>query len=164
MIRTITILILCALLAGCNLIPTKTVYEEYPVPVYKVPEPPSIDRPYLPIYDLSPADNNDTEKVIRAYVISVRLLLNYAKAQEEILKTYKELSESTNKNDRVRSLSRVSMSAESNRPLSKLEMNKLISSAQIEEEKALRSFDSILENYTKNKEEIWREFDEFTTN
>lgn len=161
--KSIILICLALFLTGCNFLPTRTVYEEYPVPVYKVPAPPEIDRPYLPIYDLAPMDKENTDKVIRAYIISVRLLLNYATAQEEILETYKRLSESTtSENRRVLSLSRAAPNT--NRPLSKLEAEKLISTAEKQEEEAVKSFNTIVDNYQRNKQDIWREFNELRTN
>jgi hypothetical protein len=158
--KQLSILLLVAFLSGCNLLPTRTVYEEYPVPVYKVPAPPQIDRPYLPIYDLNALDSNNTQKVIRAYVISVRLLLNYAEAQEEILKTYERLSESTPMEQNLLLTLTSGERRERDGPLSRLEYSGLLADAELRNQEATDNFNNILDRYQKNKEEIWRNFDE----
>lgn len=69
------------------------IYEDYPVPVYVVPKPPNIQRPSLPIHQLNNNDSTDINKVILAYVTSIRLLLNYSEAHEKILGVYDKLSD-----------------------------------------------------------------------
>jgi len=146
-------------------------YESYPLPVYVVPPPPEINRPHLPIYDLSIQDVQDTPKVLRAYVVSVRLLLNYAEAKEAIASTYKSLSErapmpDAEEADRpIRALSarmdrtddpetRVerSMSTEE-------EINILARNMSVTEDLSTR-FSDIEERYRRQEEEIWGNFNE----
>ena len=80
---------------------TRTVYEEKKVPIYMVPEPPTISRPELPIHDLEISVTDFTSEAVasekigeisQAYVISVRLLLNWGQALEKIVETYRKMS------------------------------------------------------------------------
>lgn len=80
-------------LVGFTSCSTRTEYRDVPVPVYSVPSPPVISRPELPIHKLTADDMLNSEKIVRAYIVSSRLLLNYAVALEEIVATYKKLSE-----------------------------------------------------------------------
>jgi hypothetical protein len=74
-------------------------YREKKVPIYMVPKPPTIERPTLPIHELE-IDWNSPEKVVekfgdiaQAYVITVRLLMNWGETQNDIVKAYEAMSE-----------------------------------------------------------------------
>lgn len=90
--RIISILLISIFLVGCA---TKTEYVRYPIPVPQVPAPPTLERPSLPIHNLTMSDLQNPELVLQSYVISVRLLINYSEANEAILRTYTRLAERT---------------------------------------------------------------------
>lgn len=88
---------MCSLfVGGCA---RETVYEEKKVPIYMVPEPPKIEQPDLPIHNLN-IDWNSPEEIItdlgeiaQAYVISVRLLINWGEANNALVEAYRKMSE-----------------------------------------------------------------------
>lgn len=53
-------------------------------------------RPHLPIYDLSPADNKDYQRVGAAYMQSVNSLMEYSESLENALKSSKDICRSVN--------------------------------------------------------------------
>lgn len=87
-------------LVGCG---TRTVYEEKKVPIYMVPAPPTIPRPDLPIHDVLDevtlvsatgiVSEKDFGRVARAYVVSLRLAMNWGTALDQIVETYRKMSE-----------------------------------------------------------------------
>lgn len=162
MIKFLVICILSIFLVGCGF--TRTQYRDVPVPVYQVPAPPSIDRPHLPIYDLTATDSNDTEKVIKAYLTSVRLLLNYSEALSEIVNTYRNLAEETDSSfvEPVFSMA-FSIEREDIFEVSELERLRMIAQARQIKENADTRFNSILQDYTENNEKIWKEWEEDET-
>lgn len=93
----LTILVI-TMLTACATTPD-VEYREKKVPIYMVPEPPTIERPELPIHNLdfnwnSPEEIADNVgAVAQAYVISVRLLINWGEANEEVVLAYKDMSE-----------------------------------------------------------------------
>lgn len=94
--KVIFALSLVLLLTACG---KEIVYRDKNVPVYMVPKPPTIERPELPIHQLDIDWNSPEElsanmgEIAQAYVISIRLLINWGEANEEIVLAYKEMSE-----------------------------------------------------------------------
>jgi len=97
--KKMIVLVLVLIMTGCG---TQVEYRDKNVPVYMVPSPPSISRPDLPIHDIDinvtdvANQNNAAEligKLVQAYVISIRLLLNYSTALDQIVGTYRRMSE-----------------------------------------------------------------------
>lgn len=81
------------LLAGCA---TETIYRDKNVPVYEVPRPPTIERPELPIHSLNPSLVISPEyvgEIAQAYVVSIRLLMNWGEANSKIVEAYRKMSE-----------------------------------------------------------------------
>lgn len=155
--KIILIIFLSVALSGCTWF-TRTEYQEYPVPVYTVPAPPSIDRPELPIHELTEEDRKDTDKVIRAYIVSIRLLLNYAVAKEKIIQKYDELSKQTEFVDtRVRRFG-VTADTQEERRLKASEAQELSIRSMRVSETAHGEFSNIINEYNRNKERILREF------
>jgi len=99
---SLSLIVCSAFMFGCSLIEPRIEYRDKIVPVYTVPKPPKIERPTLPIHDaryrnptfVSNPDN--LGQIVQDYVISVRLLINYAEALNEIVETYRVLSERDN--------------------------------------------------------------------
>jgi hypothetical protein len=97
MIKKIALLVIISiLLVGCG---KETVYRDKKVPVYMVPAPPTIEQPELPIhsldFDWSSPENiiENMGKIVQAYVISIRLLINWGEANNEIVEAYRDMSE-----------------------------------------------------------------------
>jgi len=94
----ITILV-AVTLTGCGLFDTRVQYRDKIVPIYTVPAPPEIERPELPIHlpryrnPVFLANPDNIGQIAQDYTISLRLLLNYSQAQEEIIDTYRRLSQ-----------------------------------------------------------------------
>lgn len=132
-------------------------YTPYPVPVYVVPEPPSIDRPDLPIHSLTEEDRENTTKVMQSYVISVRLLMNYAQASDKIMKTYKELSEE----EEIDFEDPMTFTyATSQEPMTTDEEIEMFTRSMDIERKFNNEIQEIKTNYSDKKKEIWAEYDE----
>ena len=147
------------LLVGCSLFPERVVYEEYPIPVYTIPEPPEIERPSLPIHSLSERDRDDSETVIRAYVISTRLLLNYAVALEEIVQAYADLAETTkNQVTFPNLLGQQRRTVSGVRPLSSLEANRVEQIRSRNHSELQNKLVTIKNQYEENKKAILEEF------
>lgn len=85
--RIIIILILGVLTACSSFSDVKTVE----IPVAVCAKPPVINRPYLPIYALEDAKNDELIYAITAksYVITIKQLQEYSKQLELILDTYR---------------------------------------------------------------------------
>ncbi len=79
------ILVMLIMLSGCA---ARQPVIPVSVPVVLAsPVPPSISRPALPIYNLSAGD--DAGVVMRAYVVSVKMLMGYVQQLEIILDGYR---------------------------------------------------------------------------
>lgn len=156
MSKFLSLCVLCIFLVGC---PGSVEYRNVPIPVYQVPMPPALERPVLPIHNLSTEDRNDSDKVIRAYLVSMRLLLNYAHAQTEILSTYKRMAERTESSfiEPVFTMS----AAEDAEPLvmSDLEKRQLIAQGRQIQEDAASQFRNIQERYKQKERDIWGEYE-----
>jgi len=75
--------------SGCG---TREVIKEVEkkVPIYMVPEPPSLERPELPIHsDIG----QDAGKLAKAYVVSLRLVMNWGTAMNQIVYAYEKMAE-----------------------------------------------------------------------
>lgn len=162
MIKAIIISILSVtLLSGCGLFPTK--YRDVPVPVYQVPAPPKIDRPSLPIHSLTIADTMDVQKVIKAHVVSTRLLINYSEALSEIVNTYAELAART-ENLLIEPVFEMAFSSDrdSSVEITELERLRMVAQARSIRQDAEISFATILEKYQQGEQEILEEFNNET--
>jgi len=87
-------------ISGCKT--RETIKEvEKKVPVYMTPEPPTIERPELPIHSVLDeveivsgiVEGKDIGKLAKAYVVSLRLAMNWGTAMEDIVNAYKKMSE-----------------------------------------------------------------------
>jgi len=78
-------LVVAALLAGCAAPDPRIV--EIPVAA-EVPEPPVIERPRLPLEDLTPDAKPD--EVMRSYRATVEVLMQYARDLETALDAYRK--------------------------------------------------------------------------
>lgn len=160
--KYLLLILISLILAGCNPF-IRTEYREYPVPVYTVPAPPSIERPQLPIHSLTSEDREDSDKVIRAYIVSIRLLLNYSYAMEKIWDKYNRLSEETEFVDtRIRSLGvtaeTAEKSAEDGELLSASAAQELSVRSMRMQSTASSEFTSIIIEYENEKHKILEEF------
>lgn len=98
--KIIFILSLLMLVTACG---TRDVIKEVEkkVPVYMVPEPPTIERPELPIHSVleevdivsGVTEGEDAGKIAKAYVVSLRLAMNWGSAMDRIIYAYKKMSE-----------------------------------------------------------------------
>lgn len=74
--------------------------EKVNVPVYMVPAPPKIERPELPIHSILSQENfvsntvsgKNTGELAKAYVVSLRLAMNWGLALERIVYAYEKMS------------------------------------------------------------------------
>lgn len=78
------------LAGGCAHRPPQTVTVQGPVAV-PCPPPPIVNRPALPLSDLTPESGPDA--VMRAYAASVAALMGYAAELERLLDGYRQLPE-----------------------------------------------------------------------
>lgn len=162
MIKFIAISVLAlAFTTGCFNRPNQ--YRDVPVPVYQVPAPPSIERPHLPIHDLTASDRDNLDRIVRAYVVSVKLLLVYSVALDQVVETYRELARRTDSfwTDPRFAMSLTDIRAE---PLEITELERLRMIAQgrqISSDTELM-FSEILQNYKDSKAEIWRDYETST--
>lgn len=89
-------LVSALVLSGCN----QTVKREYvPMPptiqVVKVPvakpwpQPPVVNRPHLPISELTEEDKADKDKVIKATTATVQVLIDYSSGLENTINVYR---------------------------------------------------------------------------
>jgi hypothetical protein len=98
MAKLILMISLVVSLSGCSFLEPRIEYRDKLVPVYTVPAPPEIERPELPIHspryqDIAFLSNpNNIGQIVQDYTVSLRLVLNYSLAQEEIIETYRRLS------------------------------------------------------------------------
>lgn len=145
------------LMTGCGLFQRQ--YRDVPVPVYQVPAPPSIEKPRLPIHDLTPSDVQDTQRVIRAYVVSTRLLINYGEALREIVDTYAELARRTESYfiEPVFTMA-FSLDRETSVEITELERLRMVAQARSVQQDATLSFANIIDRYNERKQEILEEF------
>lgn len=160
MSKAILLVLSIFLLVGCG---KETIrYERYPVPVYQVPAPPELERPELPIHGLPGSTITDTGKLIQAYVVSVRLLLNYAEAKEAIVTTYKKLSEESNLEDDfpTRALAATGPDERREEQLSEEDEVIIMSNNARMYDEAQSEFNKIEEEYKNKEDEIWEEFNE----
>lgn len=154
--------IIAIFLAGCSLLETRVEYRDKYIPIYTVPAPPEITMPELPIHNprfssvafLNAQDN--IGEIAQAYVVSMKLLLNYATAQEEILNTYRELSQRDFANEPIL------RSMEIGEDMKPVAFGSSRDSGGSESQIALevyarREFASIVNKYESNKEEILRD-------
>lgn len=84
-------LIIFSLLVGCSSVPiikTQTVNK----PVIYVPEPPTVTRPNLEIFNLSEEDKKDIGKVSKAHGVDLVQLSDYVNILELIIDKYRELA------------------------------------------------------------------------
>lgn len=163
MIKGLLIAILSiSLLSGCSLFQRQ--YRDVPVPVYQVPAPPTIEKPALPIHDLTAADVMDTQRVIRAYVVSTRLLINYSEALRQIVDTYAELARRTESFfiEPVFSMA-FSTDRESAVEITELERLRMVAQARTIRQEANLAFSNIIVNYNERKQEILVEFNNETS-
>lgn len=159
-LQTLIAFFLIISVSGCGLFGTTRDYRNVPVPIYVVPSPPTIERPHLPIYDLSVVDKEDTDKVIRAYLVSFRLLLAYAEAQEEIIRTYRNLATRTD-DSLFESIFTMSASSRDDTQLevTELERRRMIARGMQTREDANVKFRSIVNNYEEKISIIWGEYE-----
>lgn len=85
-------------------------YEPYPVITQTVPRPPDISRPDLPIIHLTILDIENTEKVVKAYIVTVLKLRNYTRALERVIQVYTNLSETLANDEKSTGLLPMSLS------------------------------------------------------
>ena len=145
------------LMTGCGL--SQRQYRDVPVPVYRVPAPPNIEKPRLPIHDLTSSDIQDTQRVIRAYIVSTRLLINYAEALREIVDTYAELARRTESHfiEPVFTMA-FSLDQETSVEITELERLRMVAQARSVQQDAILSFANIIDQYNQRKQEILEEF------
>jgi len=146
--KTISVVLLTVVMAGCSVQEPRTVYVDKPVPVYTVPAPPHIERPVLPIHSSKYSEVNfltnptNIGQIVQDFTLSLRLVLNYAQAMEQILQTYQDLSE-RNFADQPGLFSTSSGETP------------LFASSQIElQYRASIAFSDIVDKYEEQKEEI----------
>jgi len=162
-IKLTIILVFVISLLGCSILEPRVEYRDKLVPVYTVPEPPKIERPELPIHGprygnllfLSNPDN--IGQIAQDYAVSLRLALNYSTAQEEIIETYRRLSQQdfSERLFPIRSIGNVQLFSGAMSNDSK-EAEVIYSQAQFETY-ARFSFEDIVDKYEERKKEILKD-------
>jgi len=91
---TVSIALLVLFLAGCDPMRVKTevVYVDKAVPI-EVPPPPTVERPKLVVWELTPEQEQDIGELVKAYKISIKQLQGYAEQLERILDGYRKKSD-----------------------------------------------------------------------
>lgn len=91
--KIITLLVASILLVGCGMFPTRIEYVEKKVPIAVVPAPPVVPAPDYDLDDLTDEQRLLIGVVAKAYAIDLSMCMSYAGILEEIVDTYRELSE-----------------------------------------------------------------------
>ena len=83
------------LLAGCGTAPIKvnTEVKETLVPVLYCPAPPVVERPDLPIHQMTDEQLKEDGAIAKHYKATVKSLLGYSEELEKALKKYNEINE-----------------------------------------------------------------------
>lgn len=149
------IIVVCLFTAACAT--PRVEYKFVPTTEYRIPEIPTIERPHLPIYDLTLSQSN-FDDIFRAYATSIRLLLNYAQSQEEILQTLQMIKRRADELGRieVQVPRQLSESSEPIDPVALSAMRSLTVTNIIDSE-ATQAFSDIVNRYELKKEEILHE-------
>lgn len=129
------------IISGCT---TMNDVQEVKVPVYVTPKPPQIESPELPINQIDVSDittGNVAGILVKKYVISLRLSLNYIDLLENIISTYDQLSNMP--------VDHVELSPRESRVLTSEEANQ-----QDFEAFAQSRFNQLIEQYEKEKQVI----------
>lgn len=97
MARTLIAILICVMFAGCASRPVsiKTETQEVLVPVTYCPAPVMLERPHLPIQDMTTEQQLLDGEVVKHYKATIRVLIDYAQALELQLKHYAEISETS---------------------------------------------------------------------
>lgn len=88
----IMLCIVMALTTGCAWRVRTEVQEVY-VPIVHCPAPPVIERPELPIHNMTPEQQKHPGEVVKHYKATVKDLQGYAQQLERILEEYDKGSE-----------------------------------------------------------------------
>lgn len=150
--KIIITLLTITLLTGCSLFEKRVEFREKVVPVYMVPEPPELERPVLPIHSerynnpVFLSNPNNLGQIVQDFTVSLRLAMNYSLAQEEIINTYRELSDRDFSLEPVQLLS-ARIDGNNNIPMSRSDFGSL-------EIYADQRFSEIIDKYEDNKQEI----------
>lgn len=89
------ILIVSLMLVGCNSPPkVETEIQEVKTPILYCPAPPEINRPALPISDLTEEQKQDHDAVVKHYRASIEVLIGYAKRLEKVVNQYNKNNKS----------------------------------------------------------------------
>lgn len=83
--KTKLLILLSLFLSGCATTP-KTVYVPTPV---KCPKPNIPIQPYYPVYDLTDADKTHSDKIMKAYALSLKMCVGQNKMMRKQLEGYK---------------------------------------------------------------------------
>ena len=92
------LLLLTLTLAGCQCPKPTTVVQTVTVKVPVMepyPEPPVISRPNLLVYQLTPADASDPDKIVKYYKATIKQLQGYSTQLETIIDGYRHPVDST---------------------------------------------------------------------
>lgn len=151
-------------ITGCSFLEPRVEYRDKYIPIYTVPAPPTLERPELPIH--APRYQNPTflsnpnniGQIVQDYTISLRLTLNYSVAQEEIVNTYRRLSERDFANDPI--LRSMGNSTEDSPPVlfsgngfDTPEVAAFVNQIEFETYARL-AFEDVVDKYEERKEEI----------
>lgn len=83
------------LLAGCfpNKRPQEVQIQTVNVPILYCPAPPQVERPALPIHEMTPEQRHNAGEVVKHYKATVKTLQGYALELERIIEQYGENSQ-----------------------------------------------------------------------
>ena len=90
------LLIAVLFLLGCTNQPVriKTEIQEVKVPILYCPAPPNIEKPLLPIHQMTTQQKNNQAEVAKHYAATIKVLFGYIKQLELALQLYDETSKS----------------------------------------------------------------------
>lgn len=87
--RIIPLLLVLLLSTGCGKLFVKDTQVQY-VPILYCPEPPTVERPELPIHNMTPEQKQDAGEIVKHYKASMRSCMGYAEDLELIIRYYNE--------------------------------------------------------------------------
>ena len=79
-------------ITGCETLKIKKEVQKVSVPILYCPAPPKIERPKLPIHQMTKEDLQKDGEVAKRYKATVKALIGYAKELESSLNEYNEIN------------------------------------------------------------------------
>jgi len=87
--KIIPLLLVLLFTAGCSGKFVRDTQVQY-VPVLFCPDPPTVERPELPIHNMTPEQKQNAGEIVKHYKASMRSLMGYSEDLEFIIRYYHE--------------------------------------------------------------------------